>query len=626
MSPKRSMGTFSERRRLAEYHQKCEATLRGIFSAAPIGLGVVANGIIEQVNEKWCHMLGYTREELLEKSVAMLYPDAAAFDRVTTEMVDKLRQGDSGTLEAKWRCKDGRTVDVSISYAAVETKQNHVVAFTVQDISGQKQMEQERIRLETMLRQAQKMEAISTLAGGIAHDFNNILSPILIQTEMALLDLPPGSPIKNNLDDVLEAGNRARELVKQILTFSRQDKQDRQPILISSIVKESLKLIRATLPVTIAIEQRILAVSDMVLADSSQIHQVLMNLFTNAFQAMKEKGGVLQVDLEHLELDAEASAQVLNLTPGAYVKLTVIDNGIGMDRATMDRIFDPYFTSREKGRGTGMGLAVVHGIVKNYGGAISVKSGPGQGACFEVYLPSLEPEGVEKAGALAALPEGHERVLLVDDEESIVDTMQMMLERLGYQVEAKMSSLEAFETFSAAPHDFDLVISDQTMPGMTGEEFSKKLMALRPDVPIILCTGFSHVIDEEKAKAMGIRKLIMKPVVMREMALTIREILDECGVEKMTHTDVIGQTDEKGATGGMDADKQEKQADERHDRIATLCHSLNQPLMAISGLLEITLMPLSEDDFLKEKIQKILKQTEKMGRITREIMDISRKI
>jgi len=626
MLPKQPMDTFNERHRSTEYYQKCEATLRGIFSVAPIGLGLVTNGIIEQVNEKWCLMLGYAREELLEKNAAMLYTDAAEFDRVRAEIMDNLRQGDSGILETKWRCKDGRSIDVSISYAAVETEQNHAVAFTVQDISGQKQVAQERIHLEAMLRQAQKMEAIGTLAGGIAHDFNNILSPILIQTEMALLDLPPDSPIQDNLEDVLAAGNRARELVKQILAFSRQDEEGRHPIRISSIVKASLKLIRATLPTTIAIEQRILAAADMVLADSSQIHQILMNLFTNAYHAMEETGGVLRVVLEHLELDAEAAAQVLNLAPGAYVKLTVSDNGIGMDRATMDRIFDPYFTSKEKGRGTGMGLAVAHGIVKNYGGAISVKSEPAQGACFEIYLPSLEPEGVEKVGAPTALAGGHERILLVDDEEAIVGTMQMMLERQGYQVEAKMSSLEAFETFSAAPHDYDLVISDQTMPGMTGEEFSKKLMALRPDVPIILCTGFSHMINKEKAKALGIRKLIMKPIVMREMVLTIREVLDDCGVEKKTDEDVIGQTDEKGAAGGKAAGKQEKRIDERLARIATLGHSLNQPLMAISGLSEFILVPLSEDDFLKEKIQEILRQVEKMGRITRELMDISRKV
>jgi PAS domain S-box-containing protein len=506
--------------------KKSETTLRSIFSAAPIGIGLLSNQVIKQVNDSWCNMLGYAKDELFEQNAGILYEEPEAFDRVARETEAQIKRNGAGTIETQWKCKDGSIIDVLLSYAVVDAKDASVVTFTALDISSQKVVEADRMRLEAMLQQAQKMEAIGTLAGGIAHDFNNILSPILIQTEMALLDLPSDSPLRLNMEDVLEAGNRARELVKRILAFSRQSEEELSPIKASSVVKESLRLLRATLPTTIEITQSLEAESDLILADATQIHQVLMNLFTNAFQALPEKGGLLWVGLDRLELDDADVMVIPDLTPGSYLRLTVSDNGMGMDRATMDRIFDPYFTSREKGEGTGMGLAVTHGIVKSYGGAITVKSERGKGASFEVYLPCIERKGSLETEGVKPLPTGNEKILLVDDEKAITDAIQQVLERLGYQVVARTSSVEAFEVFRSRPGEFDLVITDQTMPGMTGEEFAKKLMALRSDIPIILCTGFSHIINEEKAKAIGIRKFIMKPVVMREMALTIRDVLD----------------------------------------------------------------------------------------------------
>lgn len=518
---------IEKRKQSKDALKKSEATLSSIFSAAPIGIGLVSNQVIKQANENCCKLLGYSKEELLEKNAEILYQDPDEFKRDKREINDQIQRTGTGGIETKWECKDGSVIDVMLSYAVVDPKNSSLVTFTVLDISERKMAEKDRERLEVMLQQAQKMEAIGTLAGGIAHDFNNILSPILIQTEMALLDLPSDSHIRLNLEDVLEAGNRARELVKRILAFSRQTEEERNPIKVSSVLNESLKLLRATLPATIEIEQSIKAESDLVLADATQIHQVLMNLFTNAYQAIPEKGGVLWVGLDRVELDDSSAAVIPNLTPGPYLRLTVSDNGIGMDRETMDRIFDPYFTSKDKGEGTGMGLAVAHGIVKSFGGAITVKSDLGKGASFEVYLPCIERRSAMAVEQVKPFPKGNEKILLVDDEKAIIDAIQQVLERLGYQVVARTSSIEALEVFRTQTDSFDLVISDQTMPNMTGEKLAKELMALRTDIPIILCTGFSHIINEEKAKAIGIRKFIMKPVVMREMATIIRDVLDK---------------------------------------------------------------------------------------------------
>jgi PAS domain S-box-containing protein len=507
-----------------------EATLRSIFNTAPIGIGLVSNRVIKQVNEKLCYMLGYSQEALTEKNVGMLYPCQDEFERVEREKESQFRQKGTGTIETQWKQKDGDVIDVILSWAVINPEDASVETFTALDITDQKRAGEERRNLQRMLQQAQKMEAIGTLAGGIAHDFNNLLSPILIQTEIALMDLPSDSLIRLNLEDVLDAGNRARDLVRQILAFSRQGEEERIPIKVGSVVKDALKLLRATLPVTIEITQDITAASDMVLADSTQIHQILMNLCTNASQAMQEKGGVLQVGLHRVDLDASAAAVIPDLSPGAYLKLLVSDTGEGMDCNTLERIFDPYFTTKKNHGGTGMGLAVVHGIVKSYEGAITVNSHRGEGTTFGIYFPCLERRSPMEAARNEPFPRGCEKLLLVDDEKAIIDAIQQVLERLGYQVVARTSSTEALEVFRSQFDSFDIVITDQTMPGMTGEVLAKEMMAIRSDIPIVLCTGFSHVINEEKAKAIGIRKFIMKPVVIREMAGTIRRLLDETPV------------------------------------------------------------------------------------------------
>jgi len=371
------------------------------------------------------------------------------------------------------------------------------------------------------------MEVIGTLAGGIAHDFNNILY-VIGNAELAEEDVPEGSLARANLEEAFKAIIRAKDLVQQILTFSRQVEPEGKPLQIHPIVKEALKLLRSSLPTTIEIRQNINTESGAVLADQVQIYQLIMNLCTNAYHSMRDNGGVLEVSLGEVDLDSGAVAHRPDLTSGPYLKLTVSDTGHGMDSVVMERIFEPYFTTKEPGKGTWMGLSVVHGIVTSHGGYIPVDSELGKGTTLDVYLPRMDtPATAPETVSSEPAPRGDERILLVDDEEQVVNMVRQMLERLGYHVTARTSSVEVLEASRAQPEKFDLVITDQTMPNMTGAELTKKLIDIRADVPIILCTGFSEVISEEKAKEIGISEYVMKPVVQSEIGKTIRKMLDK---------------------------------------------------------------------------------------------------
>ncbi len=403
-----------------------------------------------------------------------------------------------------------------------------VIANTLAGIIERRRMVEEKEKLAIRLRQAQKMEAIGTLAGGIAHDFNNILAAILGFAELTKVKLPPESEIIGNIEQIIRAGSRAKDLVAQILAFSRQAEYERKPLQVNLVIKEALKLLRASLPATIEILEDI-DVDSIVQGDPTEIHQVLMNLCTNAYHAMRDKGGVLGVELKEVEIEkGDLKVSALHLTPGPYLVLKVSDTGCGMDQVTKERIFEPYFTTKEKGEGSGLGLAVVHGIIKSHQGHISVYSEPGEGTAFQVYLPIIRSATiVSEVKSADVVASGHESILIVDDEPSIVEVEQKMLEGFGYQVTAVTSCKEALEEFCPRPEKFDLIITDMTMPYMTGQELAQRCFEVRADIPIILCTGFSELINKEKAKAVGFREFIMKPIVLKEMARVVRKVLDE---------------------------------------------------------------------------------------------------
>ncbi|MEW6595720.1 MAG: ATP-binding protein [Thermodesulfobacteriota bacterium] len=404
------------------------------------------------------------------------------------------------------------------------------ILMTLHDLSRSRQELEEKGRMESLLRQAQKMEAIGTLAGGIAHDFNNILSPILGYTEIALQQLPAESPVADDLRQVLVAAGRARELVQQILTFSRQREQELKPLKVQFVVKESLKLLRASIPATITIREEIDPGCAPVLADPTQIQQVVMNLCTNSYHAMREQGGTLTVGLRMVALGEADMVSKTVPAPGRYLRLTVADTGSGMPREMLERIFEPYFTTKKKGEGTGLGLAMVHGIVKGLRGTVTVYSEPGRGTEFHVYLPAVAaPLDSPPLAAEGPLPGGSERVLLVDDDAMILAVLAHLLAGLGYGVESCGDAGEALELFRQRPHSFDLVVTDMTMPKMTGEALAREMLQVRPELPVILCTGFSEGMSQEKARALGIRRFLMKPVVLAELASAVRAALDEKG-------------------------------------------------------------------------------------------------
>ncbi|NVL89457.1 MAG: response regulator [Desulfobacterales bacterium] len=429
--------------------------------------------------------------------------------------------------ESEVSCPDGRVWFVR-SYPVRDGNDNLAgVVEVALDITEQKRAEEEKKKLEAQLQQAHKMEAIGALAGTIAHEFNNILWIIIGNTELALYQVRDLREPRQTLEEVLKACMRAENVVEQILTYCRQSKVEKRPLQLGLVVEEALKLLRASLPATIEIRQKIQCSSCMVIADSTQIHQVLIDLCTNAAHAMREEGGILEVSLIDADLDADTAAEYPDLTPGPYVTLSVSDTGHGIDPEIIDRIFDPYFTTKGLAEGTGMGLAVVRKIVKSHRGTISVQSEPGKGTTFHVFIPRAEIEVTQKNEVTSPLRTGNERILFLDDEKAIVTMVKRILESLGYEVVATTSSTDALEVFKAQPDKFDLVITDQTMPTMTGGELSEELIRIRPDIPIILCTGYSELIDENKAKSMGIQELVMKPLLMRDLSETIRKVLNK---------------------------------------------------------------------------------------------------
>jgi PAS domain S-box-containing protein len=472
------------------------------------------------LNDSFCNFMGCGRETLIGKNVFDLFPEDLA-QAYWSKEEDVFKSRDEKIDEDIFTDAKGivRSIVTKMTLYQDDKGAQFIVGI-ISDIT-------ERKRLEIQLRQSQKMEAIGTLAGGIAHDFNNILGGIIGYTELTMDSVPKNSEEHYFLTQVKKAGERAKDLVKQILLFSRQSAQEKELLKISPIIEETLKLLRASLPTTISVKENLKAPTAMIFADRTQIHQILMNLGVNAAYAMREKGGLLEVDLEEVSLDHGDLPHHPNLTPGAYVKFTVSDTGHGMDQEVMSRIFEPFFTTKEVGEGTGMGLAVVHGIVKSNNGEISVASRPGAGTTFTILLPKIASE-VETASeeVSSPFPTGNESILFIDDEEMLTRMIRKMLTKLGYRVVVQSNSAEALKIFRSQPEKFDLIITDQTMPQMTGMQLARECKRVRPDIPIILCTGHSEKVSEETIKAAGINLLLMKPIVMRNLAETIRRTLE----------------------------------------------------------------------------------------------------
>lgn len=527
---------------LALYKHKAERQIREQREwlrvlLASIGDAVIAadaHARITFINRVAESLTGWSAEEAEGR------PLAAVFRLVEEQADNPLKEtnsyawGDDTTLSpteyTALISRDGRRVPIENCAAPILDSAGQVLGEVIvfRDVTERRHTEEERQSLKARLHQAQKLEAIGTLAGGIAHDFNNVLAAILGYTELALEELPADSRSHKHLHHVLNAVHRAKDLIGQILVFSRQgEAHAREPVFVAPVVKEALRLLRATLPTTIEIRQEIAREPNMVLGDPSQLHQIILNLCTNAAHAMREHGGVLEVTLGRIELDGSTVAEHQGLRPGSFVKLTVRDTGQGMDSATVERIFEPYFTTKKFGEGSGLGLAVVHGIVRRHEGSISVRSEPGKGTTFEILLPGIADSPRHMQVGLPPVPRGTERILVVDDEAPLASLIQQLLALLGYRATALSNSLEALDLFRSDPYGFDLVITDYTMPHMTGMSLAKQMMDIRPDIPIVLCTGYTEMIDEATARESGIRAFFMKPVAQRDIAILIRRILDE---------------------------------------------------------------------------------------------------
>jgi len=487
-------------------------------NAALMALSTVKEGHYIEVNNKFLQVLGYERDEVIGKTSKELEIFSNIEERLTA--VEKLKEtGHVKDLEITVRTKNGDERHGLFSVDIIQLQDRECMLTVMIDITELKHM-------EAQLQQAYKMEAIGTLAGGIAHDFNNILGIILGNTELAIDDLPEWNAARNNLEETKIACLRAKDVIQQLLSFSRKIEQDKKPIKMGPIIEESLKLLRSSIPATIEIQPNIPAELDAIIADSTQIHQVIINLCTNAAHAMQDEGGILQVSLSNVRVELDSVAGSSELKAGEYVKLSVADTGCGIAPEIENHIFDPYFTTKRVGEGAGMGLAVIHGIVENHGGAVSVTSTPGKGTKIDVYLPAIKEGNMDSELVLfESDAKGHEHILFVDDEEQIVQVARQTLERLGYEVSGYTSSIAALDAIRTTPDTFDLVISDTTMPDMTGDTLARKIGEIRSDLPIILCTGYSERISDEKIKPIGVRALLMKPIVKSELAKTIRQVL-----------------------------------------------------------------------------------------------------
>lgn len=512
---------ITERKMVEEERQRLAAALD---QAAEHVVITDAEARILYVNPAFEEGTGYSREEAVGHLVGDLIRSDEQGQSFLQELWHSIQSGEVWKGQIRNRRKDGTEYDSDVTISPVRDSQGEISTF----VSVQRDVTREH-QLERQLVQAQKLEAIGTLAGGIAHDFNNILSAVLGYASLAMDEVDPDSTIWEYLDQVTKAGQRASDLVKQVLMFSRQTDQEHRTVMLQPLLKEVLKLLRGTLPTTIDIQHEIDDSCGQVLANPTQLHQVLLNLGTNAYHAMKGRPGVFSIALEERAVPEQESEANPDLSPGRYACIEVSDTGHGMDAATLERIFEPYFTTKAPGEGTGLGLSTVHGIVRGHRGVLRVQSAVGKGTTFEILLPISQTGQVEADGQSVEEHDvrGTERLLVVDDEETLLAVMQKTLSRLGYDVTVCTSSVQALEILRNTPKGFDMLVTDQTMPMMTGIELAKEVASLRPEFPVILCSGLSMTLNEAAARRHGIRRFLMKPLAAKRLAAHIREVFEE---------------------------------------------------------------------------------------------------
>lgn len=520
---------FEVNKNLTEEKERLNVTLRSLGDAV---IATDIEGKITLINDAAGNFIGWSSKDVIGKSLSDVLNVVNEKNREPyANLVEKIIKS-RGFLnipkDSILISKSGRERRISDSCSLIRDNKGKITGTVIvfHDITEEKKMEEQ-------LRQSQKMESIGTLAGGIAHDFNNILFAIMGYTDLVKLKLADDAEIFPHLKKIDIACNRAKDLVQQILTFSRQAEQVFKPIEISSVLKEAIRFLKSSLPTTIKIHTNINSDSKII-ADATQIYQVIYNLCINAAQAQPEERGMINVALEDFDIDKNYSEKHPGLNPGTYVKLSVEDSGYGISSEILNKIFDPYFTTKQIGRGTGMGLAVVHGIIKNHEGVVSVVSEPGKGTTFDVYFPAIKRKDSRliEATPFELFPTGHERILVVDDEEPIAQLECQLLEKLGYKITAQTNSNSAFEIFCSSPNNFDLVITDMTMPQMTGYQLVKKIKKIRPDIPIILCSGYNDYISKEKTKELGISAFVLKPITMRDLSKITRKVLDRKKIER----------------------------------------------------------------------------------------------